>query len=80
MIPESALDDIFLPDFGLRHMLNGSAITLFHVFRIAWLLLRGFCDVRVTLRPNGVACRSGQDFYYRAFVNGVAPFIHVSYD
>jgi hypothetical protein len=56
VIPESALDDIFLPDIGLRHVLSGSAITLFHVFRIAWFVLRGFCDVRLTLRPSGVAC------------------------
>ena len=38
VIPESALDDIFLPDFGLRHVLSGSAITSFHVFRIAWVV------------------------------------------
>jgi hypothetical protein len=56
VIPESALDDIFLPDIGLRHVLSGSAITLFHVFRIAWVVLRSFCGVRFALRPNGVAC------------------------
>jgi hypothetical protein len=33
-----------------------SAITLFHVFRIAWVVLRSFCGVRFALRPNGVAC------------------------
>jgi hypothetical protein len=56
VIPESALDDIFLPDIGLRHVLSGSAITLFHVFRFAWVVLRSFCGVRFALRPNGVAC------------------------
>jgi hypothetical protein len=45
VIPESAPDDFFLPDAGLRHVLSGSAITSFHVFRNAWVVLRGFCGV-----------------------------------
>jgi hypothetical protein len=73
VIPESALDDIFPPDVGLRHVLSGSAITLCHLFRdrvgrLSKLLWR---SLYATAQWCCLPC-SGQDFYCRASVDGVA--------
>ena len=80
MIPESALDDIFLPDSGLRRLLSGSAITWFHVFRIAWVVFRGFCGVALRYSPMVLLALLRPGLYYRASVDGVAPFIRVGYN
>ena len=50
-------------------------------FRNWWVVSRSFKQrsLSATARWNCLPC-SGQDFYYRAFVSGVAPITHVGYN
>jgi hypothetical protein len=59
---------------------SGLCIIPSGVFRIAWVVFRGFCGVALRYSPMVLLALLRPGLYYRASVDGVAPFIRVGYN